>query len=65
MTMSLNGLSNYAPQYAYNDPATQFGGGSSVESEAAKADALQVEKMKLVNKATYQNNYTAYVQKLQ
>lgn len=52
------------PQNPYDNQPGGFGGGS-VESEAAKGDALQVEKLRLANKATYQNNYSAYVQKLQ
>ncbi|MGY2270799.1 MULTISPECIES: hypothetical protein [Pseudomonas] len=56
-------VTGYRPQNPYYSQDAGFGAGS-VESEAEKGDRLQIEKMKLQNKATYQNNYTAYLQKL-
>lgn len=66
--MSVNGVNGYNSLSPYNNSQAGYGGGgggSSVEAEAAKADALQVEKLRLANKATYQNNYSQYVTKLQ
>lgn len=56
-------------QIGYNptpNPYTQntSGYGSSMESEEQKADQLQIQKQQKMNKATYQNNISAYIQKL-
>ncbi|KAE9655810.1 hypothetical protein EJD88_11050 [Pseudomonas sp. PB105] len=65
-----SGINNSIQTYNYGTGYGDQGGygasgGGSVEAEAAKAKALQIEGMRLNNEVKYDNNYSTSAQKRQ